>query len=89
MLAVISDISGKEISKHIEAKDAQIFIGGVIIHASIEEQIELMGFIAKLQEERMPSEYGGDFEPLARAQEVLDAYEKQQQAKRDAELKEI
>ena len=75
MQAVFSDISGKELIKHmVEAKDFTVILGGVIFHASQEEQIEIVEFIAKLQEERMPEIYSGDFEPYTNGRKILDSY---------------
>lgn len=76
MEALFSDISGKEIGKHLMAtKDAQVIIGGVILHMHQDEQVELLEYIAKLQEERMPKRFEGDFEPWTDARKTLDAYE--------------
>lgn len=75
MQALISDISGKEIGKHLQnTGDAEAVFGGVIFHFTQEEHIEILEFIAKLQAERMPEKYSADFEPFTNARKFLDDF---------------
>lgn len=78
MQVVISDISGVEINKHmVDTRDSQVIIGGVILHLSQEEQIEILEIIAGLQQERMPEKYEGVFEPYTNARDILDKFYEQ------------
>lgn len=76
MEAIISDITGELLAANVLPQSSEVTFsgGGLKFHMTVEEQLEVVEFIAQMQEERWPEDMriSGEFKTIGNAREALN-----------------